>query len=133
MRLLARQFLRLFVVAVALGASAINGYAGVLAAFDTHAHGAHGLHSHPAHDHGSALDVDNATFDHQDHDEQDPASGEQPCTHVHAHCCCTFAVPASECGLKAADFARAAVPFANAPVPHGALVSALFRPPRTAV
>lgn len=129
MRLLARQFLRLFVVAVAISVSGINSYAGVLAAFDMHEHGHHGLHDHPTHDHGSALDVDHATLD-QDHDDQDPASSEQPCTHVHAHCCSTVAVPATEFGLKSADFAPAAVPFANSHIPPGQLAAPLFRPPR---
>lgn len=130
MRLLARQFLRLLVVAAAISVSGINSYAGVLAAFDVHEHGHHGLHSHPAHDNGSARDVDHATLD-QDHDRQDPASSEQPCTHVHVHCCSTFAVAASECGLKSVTFAPAAIPFANSHIPPGQLAAPLFRPPRT--
>lgn len=134
MRLLARQFLRLFVLAVAISVSGINSYAGVLAAFDTHAHGHHGLHSHPAHDHdhGSTPDADHATLD-QDRNDEDPASSEQPCTHTHAHCCSTFAVAAGDCGLKLAVFARAAVPVAVTHIPHGEIVSSLFRPPRTSV
>ena len=46
MRHLARQLLCLLVVAVALGASAMNGYAAVLSAFDIHAHGHHGAQRH---------------------------------------------------------------------------------------
>lgn len=134
MRLLARQFLRLFVVAVAISVSGVNSYAGVLAAFDTHAHGHHGLHSHPAHDHGSALDMDHLALDQdQEQNDEDPASSEQPCTHAHVHCCSTFAVPAGDCGLKLAAFARTAVPIAVTHIPHGEIVSSLFRPPRASV
>lgn len=137
MRQSARYFLRLVMVAVAICASGLNGYAGVLAAFDVHAHGHHGMHSHPAHDHGFPLDTAHATlgqdYQDEDHPDEDPASSEQPCTHVHAHCCSTFAVPAGDCGLKAAAFGRAAVPVAVTHSPPGQLVSSLFRPPRASV
>ncbi|MBN8912387.1 MAG: hypothetical protein J0H65_10095 [Rhizobiales bacterium] len=128
MRLLARQILRLAVVAVALGAASLNGYASVLAAFDTHAHGAHDTHSHPAldqdHDHEHGLDAGHAMHD------EDPASSDQPCQHVHMHCCSSVAVAATGYNLAVADYARAIVPIADSHLPPGQLASPLFRPPR---
>ena len=124
MRPLARQILRLAVVAVALGAASLNGYASVLAAFDTHAHGAHGTHSHPAHDHEQGLDTGSAMQD------EGPASNDQPCQHVHMHCCSSVAVAATGYNLTIADYARVVVPVADSHIPPGQLASPLFRPPR---
>lgn len=128
MRLLARQILRLAVVAVALSAASLNGYASVLAAFDTHAHGHHGTHSHPAHDqghdHGDGLDAGHAMQD------EDPVSGDQPCKHVHMHCCSSVAVTIADFDLTDADYARIVVPVADSHLPPGQLASPLFRPPR---
>jgi hypothetical protein len=135
MRHLARQFLCLLVVAVAMGASAMNGYAAVLSAFDIHAHGHHGVHSHPSHDdhgvddHGIDVHVDHADLD-QDQQDSDPASTEQPCAHAHVHCCSSVAVPAGDCSLKLVVDTRETVLVADSHVPHGQLASPLFRPPR---
>lgn len=125
MRQLARQFLRVVMVAVAVSASSLNGYAAVLAAFDTHAHGSHGMHEHPSHDHEPGLHSD-----HGAHDE-DPASSDQPCKHMHMHCCSSVAVATADAGLSdTAAYARAAVSIANSHIPPGQLASPLFRPPR---
>ncbi len=125
MRLLARQILRLVVVAVALSAASLNGYASVLAAFDTHAHGHHGTHSHPAQDHEHGLDAGHAMQD------EDPASSDQPCKHVHLHCCCSSVVmAAADVGFTIAAFTHVTVPVANSHVPPGQLASPLYRPPR---
>lgn len=132
MRHLARQFLHFLVVAAAIGISGANAYAGVLAAFDTHAHGAHGMHAHPSHDdrghdHG---DEDHAAVG-QDSNDRSPASNDHlPCAHVHAHCCSSFAVQAVAITLTVRTDARAVVPIADSHVPHGELASPLFRPPR---
>jgi hypothetical protein len=134
MRQLARQFLRLFMVAVAISASSLNGYAATLAAFDVHTHGGHGFHdhavghSHDHDDHGDALDVADAAQD------QDPASdgtGSKGnlCTGMHVHCCCPYAVPTADITLKLAH-ERASVPVVVSHIPHGQLASPLFRPPR---
>lgn len=129
MRQLARQILRLAVVAVALSAASLNGYASVLAAFDTHAHGAHAVHSHPAqnqdHDHEYGLDAGHAAMQ-----DEDPASGDQPCKHVHMHCCSTVAVAATGYNLVVTDYASAIAPIADSHLPPGQLASPLFRPPR---
>lgn len=130
MRLLARQILRFAVVAVALSAASLSGYASVLSAFDTHAHGPHGVHSHPAHDqdHGDdqGLDVGHAT---QTDDSDAP---DQPCKHVHMHCCSTVATAAAttDDGLIVAVYPRVFVPIAQSHIPPGQIASPLFRPPR---
>jgi hypothetical protein len=134
MRHLVRQFLRFIVVAAAIGISGVNAYAGVLAAFDTHAHGVHGVHSHPSHDdhghdHGDGHQ-DHAALD-QDPNDRNPASNDnQPCTHVHVHCCSSFAVQAVDITLIVGTDARTIVPVADSHIPHGELASPLFRPPR---
>ncbi len=141
MRQLASQVLRFLIVAVALGASSMNGYASVMAAFDTHTHGPHGAHSHPSHDHGQDHQTVQAGHGAHDQDQdntcgplgcEEPASNDQPCTHLHMHCCTTFAVQAGECGLRLAAYVPAAVPVAVSLIPHGQLSSPLFRPPRAA-
>ncbi len=113
-------------VAVALSASSLNGYAAVLAAFDTHAHGHHGVHSHPVHDHDDehGLGVDHAMQD------EDPASSDQSCKHVHMHCCTSVAVAAADYALTDTAYARAVVPIADSHLPPGQISSPLFRPPR---
>lgn len=132
MRHLARQFLRLLLVAAALGASSLNGYAAVLTAFDTHAHGHHGVHSHPSHDeHGANLHEDHAPLD-QAQQDHDPASSDQTCAHVHAHCCSSFALPAVGWPLAVAAYMPAVAPVARSHLPHGQLAAPLFRPPRAA-
>lgn len=124
-------------VAVAISASSMNGYAAVMAAFDTHAHGPHGLHSHPSHDHGVGDHADphdklahGDTCDTLGCEDEAPASSEQPCAHVHAHCCSAFAVSAGDCTLKLAHDARAAILVEDSHIPHGQLAVPLFRPPR---
>jgi hypothetical protein len=130
MHALPRQILRVVMVAVALCASSLSGYMGVLAAFDVHAHGHHGVHVHE-HDHGTAFQVA------QDHDDASQTGDEQGsanhvCAHMHVSCCGSFAVPAADCGLKLAASARASMPFADSHIPHGQIASPLFRPPRAA-
>lgn len=124
MRLLARQILRVVMVAVALSASSLNGYAAVLAAFDTHAHGHHGTHSHPAHDHDLVVVADDAVGD------EEPSSSDQPCKHVHMHCCSTVAVTAADVSLSVAVYGRTVVPVADSHIPPGQIAAPLFRPPR---
>jgi hypothetical protein len=124
MRHLARRILRVFMVAVALSASSLNGYAAVLAAFDVHAHGHHGMHSHPSHDHDAGLHADHAIGD------EDPASSDQPCKHLHMHCCSSVAVAAADYALTETAYTRAVVPIANSHIPHGQIASRLYRPPR---
>ncbi len=134
MRHLARQFLRFFLVAVAVSASGLNGYAAVMAAFDTHVHGPHALHEHPAYDHGVTAHADHTAPDGQLTLSCAAACDEQssPCEHMHAHACSSVAVTANECVVKFAHYARETVPVANSHLPHGQLSSPLFRPPRAA-
>ncbi len=142
MRQLARQVLRIVVVALALSASGLNGYASVLAAFDAHAHGhghgavahemAHGSHGHAAHrghdvDPGLGLHADRAMQD------EDPASGDLPCCkHVHMHCCSIIALAAVDIGFTLVADAPTVLPVAAAHLPPGELAAPLFRPPRAA-
>lgn len=133
MRKLARQVLRIVVVALALSASGLNGYASVLAAFDAHAHGAHGPHIHSTlhdHDHG----VDPGAGPHADHgmQDEDPASGDLPCKHVHMHCCSIIALAAVDIGFTLVADAPTVLPVAAAHLPPGELAAPLFRPPRAA-
>lgn len=130
MRLLARQFLRLLFVAAALGVSGVNGYAAVLSAFDIHAHGHHGAHSHPSHDeHGVDLNEGHAAVD-QAQQDGDSSSTDQPCGHVHVHCCSSVAVATGGWTLALAVYTRAIAPIARSHVPPGQIASPLFRPPR---
>jgi hypothetical protein len=129
MHALTRQFLRIFMVAVALSASSLSGYMGVLAAFDVHAHGHHGVHSH-AHDHGVFEQVAQDHHDASQSDGDEQNSANHVCAHMHVSCCGSFAVPAAECSLKLAGVVRDPVPFADSHVPHGQIASPLFRPPR---
>jgi hypothetical protein len=130
MRHLARQFLRLFLVVAAIGVSGVNGYAAVLSAFDIHAHGHHGAHSHPSHDeHGVDLHEDHAAID-QAQQDGDSSSTDQPCGHVHVHCCSSVAVATGEWTLALAVYTRAIAPIARSHLPPGQLASPLFRPPR---
>jgi hypothetical protein len=137
MRRLARQFLRLFMVAVAISASSLNGYSATLAAFDVHAHGGHGLHDHGVHshaadhdhDHGDALDVAAAAAAQAPCCDDDPAAKGNLCTGMHAHCCCAYAVPTADLALKLGH-ERAPVAVAVSHIPHGQLAAPLFRPPR---
>lgn len=138
MRQLARQFLHVFMVAVAISASSLSGYAATLAAFDVHAHGGHGLHDHGSqdhaaghsydHDHGDALDVADAAQDKAPGSDDTTSKGNL-CTGMHVHCCCPYAVPAADITLKLAH-ERASVPTVASHIPHGQLASPLFRPPR---
>jgi len=127
--MLARQILRVVMVAVALSASSLSGYMGVLAAFDVHAHGHHGVHAHDFahHDHGVVAEAD-AQGQPQTGDEQ--GSANHVCAHMHVNCCGSFAVPAAECGLKLAERTRVAGPVADSHIPPGQIASPLFRPPR---
>lgn len=123
-------------VVVALGAGSLNGYFGVLAAFETHAHGPYAMHTHAAaHAHGAQEDAHGhheAEADvAQDQSGGDPGACEHACEHRHAHCCSTFAVPAAEYGTHAVH-GRATVAVAQSLLPHGQLASPLFRPPRAA-
>lgn len=133
MRLSARQLLRFFMIVVAIGASSLNGYAAVLAAFDTHAHGHHGVHSHPAHDvdqHANAPGESQVLDVADSHDDGSEPDG-QACKHVHAHCCCaSVVVPANVSTLAAFGYVRSSVPIADSAIPHGQLASPLYRPPR---
>jgi hypothetical protein len=126
MRLLARQILRFVVVAVALGTASLSGYASVLTAFDTHAHGHHGTHSHPAHDqdHERSFDAGQAMQD------EDPASDDQPCKHVHMHCCSSVAMAVADVDFTVATFAHVTAPVADSLLPLGQLSAPLYRPPR---
>ncbi len=131
MHLSARHILRVALVAVAICASSLSGYMGVLAAFDVHSHGHHGAHSHlPAHQH----DAD--TFVAQPDDERSNAdesgSVNHVCAHMHVHCCGSFAVPTADCGLKVTVQVEAAAPAIRVAIPLGQLTSPLFRPPRAA-
>lgn len=122
-------------VAVVLGVSGLNGYASVLAAFDVHEHGHHAPHSHAPQSHAShdhdGLDTQglSAALDQGQH-EDEPASTDQPCAHVHVHCCGSFAVAAQDCTLTGSVVQRAVVPVAQSHIPPGELASPLFRPPR---
>jgi tryptophanyl-tRNA synthetase len=136
MRHLARHFLHVLLVAAAIGVSGANAYAGVLAAFDVHAHGAHGVHSHPSHDdhghnhgHGGGQE-DHAALDHDSNGRNPASTDSQPCTHVHVHCCSSFAVQAADITLTVGIHVRTIVPVADSHIPHGELASPLFRPPR---
>jgi hypothetical protein len=130
MSLLARQFLRIVLVAVAVSTSSLNAYASVLEAFDVHAHGGHGLHDHAAHAH--AVDAE-AHADHgaagPAHSHEEPSPGDRACEHMHAHCCSTFAMPAAEFGLKPGLLTRPVVRRVVSDIPPGEGVSTLFRPP----
>jgi len=133
MRQLAGQVLRIVVVALALSASGLNGYAAVLAAFDAHAHGhGHGAVAHEMghHDHGGdsgpGLHADRAMQD------EDPASGDLPCKHVHMHCCSIVALAAVDIGFTLVADVPAVLPVAAAHLPPGELAAPLFRPPRAA-
>jgi hypothetical protein len=126
MRHLARQILRIALVAVALGASSLNGYAAALAAFE-HTHGHHhGTHVHGVHAHA----VDATAGDPASSDDDGPAAGDKICKHMHAHCCGATAVPPAECSLKLGDLPRQVVPRAASHIPPGEGASSLFRPPR---
>ena len=130
MRLLDRQFLCLLLVAAALCVSGVNGYAAVLSAFDIHAHGHHGAHSHPSNDeHGVDLHEDHTAID-QAQQDGDSSSTDQPCGHVHVHCCSSVAVATGEWTLGVAVYTRAIAPIARSHLPPGQLASPLFRPPR---
>ncbi|MGE0024074.1 MAG: hypothetical protein AB7S70_10650 [Hyphomicrobium sp.] len=137
MQRLVRKILHVLLFAVALSASAANGYAAALAAFDAHSHGPHGTHSHAAHqDHASYERADQplggGDVGSFDSDQSGSASTDEPCTQMHGHCCSSLAtaIPAGDCSLKVADRDRAAVPIAKSHVPPGQLGSPLFRPPR---
>lgn len=145
-----RQFLRFFMVAVALCASSLNGYSAVLEAFESHTHGPMGAHVHHAHDgdhahdgvsDGVSVDADHAGHDHAAHPGQacDEAGCDEPqdepksashCAYMHTHCCASFAVPAGDCTLKLGTPVRAIVPERASLIPPGQLASPLFRPPR---
>lgn len=145
MRQLARQALNLLMLVVAVSVAGLNGYASALAACPMHEHGgaAH-VHVAPdqvaidhdaaasAHEHGSELPVlhSHAAADAATPDGDQPASGDGPCTHVHLHCCATFAVTATDCGLTMAVHDRTAVPVGEAHILLGQISSPLFRPPR---
>jgi len=122
-------------VAVVLGVSGLNGYAWVLAAFDVHEHGHHAPHSHApqspaAHDH-DGLDAESLyTALDQGQNEDDPASADHICAHVHAHCCGSFAVAAQDYALSVNVVTPSVVPVARSHIPPGELASPLFRPPR---
>lgn len=117
-------------VAVVLAAGSLNGYAGALETFDVHEHGGLGLYDHGTHDHAADHDHDE-DLDTADaaHNDGDPASNCGLCTHTHAHCCCTYAVPATDLVLKLGN-ERASVLAAASHIPPGQLATPLFRPPR---
>lgn len=134
MHLSARHILRVALVAVALCASSLSGYMGVLAAFDLHAHGPHGVHTHASvHQHDGDVPVVQSVHDEDRSNSDEPGSIDHVCVHMHVHCCGSFAVPAADCGLKITVQARSAVPAAHVAIPLGQLTSPLLRPPRAAV
>lgn len=137
MRPWARQALEVVVLVVALCVAGLNGYASALAC---HAHVlSDGIHTHggddsdagassDAHHHHAAMEPSDADAGSQAADGPPPS--DQPCKHVHVHCCATVAVPAGDCGLAEPPYARPHVAIADAHVPAGQLASPLFRPPR---
>ncbi len=133
MRQLARQVLRIVVVALALSASGLNGYAAVLAAFDAHAHGhGHGAAAHEVAHPGHGADPGPGLHADQPIEDQDPASGDLPCKHVHMHCCSSVALAAADIGFTFLADAPTVLPVAAAHLPPGELAAPLFRPPRAA-
>jgi hypothetical protein len=145
MRHLARQALNVLMLVIAFSVSGMNGYASALAACPMHEHGAAHVHATDSqneigngaapsvHDHGAEIAVQHvhAGSDAATPDGDQPASGDGPCTHVHLHCCATFAVAAADYGLMIAVHDRAAaVPVGEAHVLLGQISSPLFRPPR---
>lgn len=132
MRRLARQFLRIVWVAVAVGAASLNGYAAVLASFDGPAHAGHAHGHHHHHDHGTPSGGGHAGADPAPSGDE-PASADHTCGHMHAHCCSVVALPAAECGLRLGHLTRPVVHRVTAHMPPGEGTSSLFRPPRAAV
>jgi hypothetical protein len=137
MRLNARHILRMVLVAVAVVASGFNGYASVLTAFDVHTHGSHGLHSHDHHGHesgdhhaGNDQEPNGGIVGYDIRDDGSPAGDDQPCKHIHAHCCAAFAMVAADYGLSLAGYPRMSLPIADSLIPHGQIALLLFRPPR---
>lgn len=126
-----RQFLRIVMVAVAVFASSLNGYlvsksAFAISAHDTPAmqHHGHDLGGQDLHAHdGHAQSCTDADCD-------EPSHVNHVCTHVHASCCGSLAVPTGECGLKLSLQSRVLKFDTGAYLPLGQHSYPLFRPPR---
>lgn len=133
-----RQFLRFFMVAVALCASSLSGYSAVLEAFETHTHGLMGAHVHHANDGVSVTAADHAGHDHADQTAdscegvscEEPAKSASHCAYMHTHCCASLAVPAGDCGFKLGFVPGSIQPERASHLPLGQLATPLFRPPR---
>ena len=125
MRHAARQILRIFLIAFAIGASSVTGYAAALEACQTQGDDSQAAHAHVA--------ADQAVADPVQSDHDPGHQGDQPCGHVHAYCCVALAMPAVECGLSLGHIARPVVHKVAAQMPFGENVSSLFRPPRSTV
>lgn len=129
-----RHILRIALVAVAICASSLSGYMGVLAAFDVHSHGPHGAHTHASvHQHDADVSVAQAAHAEDRSSSDESGSANHVCAHMHVQCCGSFAVPAADCGLKVTIQARATGPAPHVAIPLGQLTSPLFRPPRAVV
>lgn len=140
-----RQFLRIFMVAVAVCANGLGGYSAVLEAFESHAHGPVGAHAHHAHTglqdgvESTSLEASHGTQDHEQDRVaaacdgvgcEEPKSAGHSCAYMHTHCCTTLAVQAGDCSLKLSHQALAVEPEREAHRPLGQLSTPLFRPPR---